>query len=75
MRWTLDHPEDLDFFRSLFHALGPRAPFASAAELAAFCMRRQDLLAINAHLIDRSRLEALDRAEIETAPQSLQAAA
>jgi spore coat polysaccharide biosynthesis protein SpsF len=75
MRWTLDHQDDLDFFRSLFRAFGPRAPLASAAEFAAFCMRRQDLLSINAGWIDRSRLEATDRAEIETAPQPLQIAA
>ncbi|MET0545725.1 MAG: glycosyltransferase family protein [Caulobacterales bacterium] len=75
MRWTLDHAEDLEFFRALFRAFGPRAPLASAAELAAFCLRRQDLLNINNRYVDHSRLAATDRAEIETAPQPLQLAA
>jgi spore coat polysaccharide biosynthesis protein SpsF len=75
LRWTLDQADDLEFFRALFRTFGPRAPVASAAELAAFVLRRQDLLQINARWVDHKRLESADRAEIETAPQPLQSAA
>ena len=75
LRWTLDHADDLEFFRAFYRAFGPRAPIASAAEIAAFVLRRQDLHQINARWVDHKRLESSDRAEIETAPQSLQIAA
>ena len=58
LRWTLDYPEDLTFFRALYTALGDKAATATAAEIASLCLRRPDLTGINAHLVDEARLGA-----------------
>jgi spore coat polysaccharide biosynthesis protein SpsF (cytidylyltransferase family) len=71
MRWTLDWPEDLAFAQAVFSHMGERAATASAAELAAFCLRRPDVSALNAMRSDTLRLTAYARADFETPPMSL----
>ena len=44
LRWTLDEPEDLDFFQAILGRLGPDV---SWLELTAFLCRNPDLLAYN----------------------------
>lgn len=68
MRWTLDYPEDYQFLKSAVGALGERARYASAAEVASLCLRRTDIAAINANRVDPARLASPVRAEIATAP-------
>ncbi len=75
LRWTLDHPADLDFFRACAEALGPDAQNASLAQIAALCLRRPDIVAINAAYIDEARLADPARAPLQTAPLSLSDAA
>lgn len=75
LRWTLDYAEDLEFFRRCVEAFGPDAENASAAELAALCLRRPDLVAINADVIDEGRLSDTTRAPLQTAPVALDHAA
>ena len=75
LRWTLDHAADLEFFRACAKAYGEGAGFASAAELAALCLRRPDLVAINADVIDEARLRDEARAPLQTAPMALDYAA
>jgi spore coat polysaccharide biosynthesis protein SpsF (cytidylyltransferase family) len=75
LRWTLDYPEDLTFFRSLYTAMGERAATASAAEIAALCLRRPDLTGTNAHLVDEARLGAQWCPSKVTAPCSMPRAA
>ena len=75
MRWTLDHPEDLDFMRALYEAMGETAPMASAAEYARVCLMRPDITALNSRLADTQRLALSERADMETAPMSLDMAA
>lgn len=75
LRWTLDHPEDVDMFRAVYDALGERAPFATAAEYLALCLRRPDIPAINEGRNDLSRLEATQRAEVSSEPVVLRGAA
>jgi len=73
MRWTLDYPEDLTFCRAVFEAMGEHAATASAAEIAALCLRRPDIAAINrAFVIDRTPDKP---AQLQTAPVSLDRAA
>jgi spore coat polysaccharide biosynthesis protein SpsF len=74
-RWTLDYAEDLEFCQAVFDALGEGAATVTAAELAALCLRRPDLVAINSNRLDESRLTDVEAAEIATAPVSLLAAA
>jgi spore coat polysaccharide biosynthesis protein SpsF len=75
LRWTLDYAEDLEFFQAVYAELGEAAATASAAELAALCLRRPDLVAINAGRLDQRRLDDPERAEIVSAPVALRAAA
>ncbi|WP_339739465.1 glycosyltransferase family protein [uncultured Maricaulis sp.] len=75
LRWTLDYAEDLQFFQAVYDELGEAAATASAAELAALCLRRPDLVAINAGRIDECRLENSQQAEIISAPFALREAA
>jgi spore coat polysaccharide biosynthesis protein SpsF len=75
MRWTLDHPEDLHFFRAVFDALGKRAYHVSAAELAGLMLRRPDLAAINSIHNDETRLAAALRPTLSTPPQAFLEAA
>lgn len=68
LRWTLDYPEDYAFLKAAYAALGANAAMASAADLASLCMRRQDIVAINAARSDAKRLTpSSHRAEIATA--------
>ena len=75
LRWVLEREEDLVFLRAVFAALGADAARASAAEIAALCLRRPDLVEINSACVDEMRLGAGDRADIETDPVSLSLAA
>lgn len=64
LRWTLDHPEDLDFFQGLAATLGDNIDTAGWAEIAAVCLRRPDLVARNAGQVDESRFTALGAVDI-----------
>ena len=75
LRWTLDHPQDLAFFRAAAKAMGKDAATASAAQYAALCLRRPDLVAINAGQCDEARLDDAARAPLQTAPFALSHAA
>lgn len=69
LRWTLDYPQDLDFFRALAEAAGGAACNWSAAQFAALCLRRPDLCEINSTRIDETRLCNADKADLQTAPR------
>lgn len=75
LRWTLDHADDLAFFRAVFEAMGEAAATASAADIAALCLRRPDIPALNARWIDQARLAGAEQAERQTAPQPMRQAA
>lgn len=75
LRWTLDHPEDVEMFRSVYAALGDRAPFADAAEYLALCLRRPDIPAINQIRHDPARLTARQQADMTSEPFRLRGAA
>lgn len=75
LRWTLDYAEDLAFFEAVYAELGEAAATVSAAQLAALCLRRPDLVAINAGRLDLRRLEDGEQAEIVSAPTTLRDAA
>lgn len=75
LRWTLDYAEDLAFFQAMYAELGEAAASMSAAELVGVCMRSPDLVAINADRHNAGRLDDSERAEIQSAPQSLRLAA
>jgi spore coat polysaccharide biosynthesis protein SpsF (cytidylyltransferase family) len=68
MRWTLDWPEDLAFVRAIYDELGEDAATVSWVELAALCLRRPDLVALNASRSDDARLRSAQRAELLTTP-------
>jgi spore coat polysaccharide biosynthesis protein SpsF len=57
LRWTLDYPEDLAFCEAVFDELGEGAATVGSSELAALCLRRPDLVALNA---DRALGRAAD---------------
>ena len=67
-RWTLDHPEDLLFARAVYDQLGERAATAPWTEVAALCLRRPDIVAINAERADGARLKHAMRADLVTTP-------
>ena len=48
-RWTLDYPEDLNFFDALFRWLPPPPAIPPWTEAAAVCRDHPELLEINAH--------------------------
>jgi spore coat polysaccharide biosynthesis protein SpsF len=75
LRWTLDYAEDLQFFQAVYDELGEAAATASAADLAALCLRRPDLVAINAARIDQARLDHPEQSEVLSAPTGLSIAA
>lgn len=71
LRWVLESEIDLAFFRAVFDALGAQAGDATAAEIAALCLRRPDIAALNAPLADAKRLTPPVRAGgeiVQTAP-------
>jgi len=74
-RWTLDYPEDLLFFRAVYEALGERAATASWVEIAALCLRRPDIVALNANRRESNRLASTVRAEMLTTPMPFSLAA
>jgi len=68
LRWMLETPEDAAFLQALFDALGAKAASATAAEMAALCLRRPDLSEMNADRVDYARLVSPERASVETRP-------
>lgn len=75
LRWTLDRREDLDFCQAVFAAMGETAATAPAAEIAGLCLRRPDLVAINAMWIEAARTVSPVHAEIQSDPVRLAIAA
>ncbi|MAL09265.1 MAG: hypothetical protein CMF74_06340 [Maricaulis sp.] len=75
LRWSVDFSEDFDFCAALYASLGQHAPDASAAELVALCLRRPDLVAINAMHVDSAREQCPGSAAFLTVPMSLRVAA
>jgi glutamate-1-semialdehyde 2,1-aminomutase/spore coat polysaccharide biosynthesis protein SpsF len=55
-RWTLDYPEDYEFFRILWDAMGARADGAGMREIVAVLDAHPKIAAINRMRIDQSRL-------------------
>jgi spore coat polysaccharide biosynthesis protein SpsF (cytidylyltransferase family) len=55
MRWTLDFPGDLEFFRAVFAHLpaGPAVPGYDAVRTV--LAKHPEIAAINAHIGDRGR--------------------
>ncbi|MGE3866305.1 MAG: hypothetical protein AB7G04_05270, partial [Hyphomonadaceae bacterium] len=64
MRWTLDYPEDLAFFRAVFARMGEAAAQAPWEEIAALCEADPAIAAINAQRMDASRLADPLRADV-----------
>lgn len=56
LRWTLDAPADLAFFRAVFATMGEAAAQASWRALADFCAEHPEIVRLNAHLVDERRL-------------------
>ncbi len=50
LRWTLDYPEDLSFFRALYAKLPPPPAVPSFAEVLATAQAHPEIVALNAHL-------------------------
>ena len=75
LRWTLDHPEDVDMFRAVYAELGEAAPFARASDYLSLCLRRPDIAAINAIRHDPARLAATQAADMYSEPVLLRGAA
>jgi spore coat polysaccharide biosynthesis protein SpsF (cytidylyltransferase family) len=75
LRWLLQWPEDLSFAQAVFEHLGERAASVSASELAALCLRRPDIPALNAKRNDTLRLTATLHADFSTPPLSLSSVA
>ena len=50
MRWTLDYPEDLAFFRALFAVLPPWPAIPSAGDVMAIVAQHPEIARINEHL-------------------------
>ncbi|MHA2246020.1 MAG: cytidylyltransferase domain-containing protein [Candidatus Hodarchaeales archaeon] len=48
-RLTLDYPEDYDFFKALFNALGKETPNKSTSEIIEFLDNNPEIVQINAH--------------------------
>ncbi|MGD2131814.1 MAG: glycosyltransferase family protein [Maricaulaceae bacterium] len=68
MRWTLDYPEDLMFFRAVYDELGEAAATAPWTEIASLCLRRPDLARINQTRTDQGRFKPGVRATLQTTP-------
>jgi len=64
LRWTLDYPEDVEMFRAIYEEMGDAAPFASAADYLALCLRRPDIPALNQNRHDPARLQSEQIADI-----------
>ena len=75
LRWTLDHPEDVEMFRAIYEEMGDAAPMATAADYLALCLRRPDIPQINACRHDPARLEAGQVAEMRNDSTILRVAA
>lgn len=55
-RWTLDYPEDYEFFRALWGVMGERAGEAGMREILAALAAHPEIAAINRARIDQARL-------------------
>jgi spore coat polysaccharide biosynthesis protein SpsF (cytidylyltransferase family) len=75
LRFTLETAEDLAFARAVYEELGERAAIVSWVELAALCLRRPDLVALNAACALRARMKASARADLLTTPARFSRAA
>jgi spore coat polysaccharide biosynthesis protein SpsF (cytidylyltransferase family) len=75
LRGRLEQEADFAFARAVHTALGPAACKVGAAEIAGLCLRRPDITALNADLVDQSRLSARDRGAAQTRPVSFLRAA
>ena len=75
LRWTLDYPEDLQFCRDIYAALGEAAATVSAPALIRFCMDNAHLLNANEGRVDEARLTAGAKATLTTARKTLEPAA
>ena len=69
LRWTLDYPGDLAFFRALFELAGEAVAGWPWREIMAFCRQHPQLQAFNAAHMDDGRLAASGR---DLAPAALQ---
>jgi len=49
-RWTLDYPEDLDFFKAVYSRLYPQKPIFTSEDIFALLEQEPELSSINAHL-------------------------
>jgi len=54
LRWTLDFPEDFEFFRAIYHYL-PADRIATTAEVKQVLAKHPELSSINAGRHDASR--------------------
>jgi spore coat polysaccharide biosynthesis protein SpsF (cytidylyltransferase family) len=57
LRWTLDYPEDLEFFRALARFLPLPSAFPGWREIVAVLDKHPEITAINAKRIDEARLK------------------
>lgn len=73
LRWSLENAEDLDFCAAVYADLGEAAATVSASELAALCLRRPDLVRLNACHVLPAAPGTL--ADINTEPVRFSAAA
>jgi spore coat polysaccharide biosynthesis protein SpsF len=64
-RVTLDYPEDLVFFETVFHALGRDGRLFDVGDLVSFLRSRPDVVAINAGLAQRYRERTRELARLE----------
>lgn len=67
LRWTLDYPEDLAFCRAACAALRMDPATATTADIVRVCAARPDIVAINAHRVDETRLARRERADVTLA--------
>lgn len=75
LNWSVTNQAQLDYARLLFAELGEIAAEASAAELAALCLRRPDLSGEASDVAGEGNPVAHLRADIESAVASLKIAA
>jgi spore coat polysaccharide biosynthesis protein SpsF len=74
-RWTLDHPEDYEFFTALWSAMGERAGDAPLGDILATLAEHPEIVAINRPFIDEGRLVNCScRAEVRISSTLLAAA-
>ncbi|WP_300532144.1 NTP transferase domain-containing protein [Maricaulis sp.] len=75
LNWSVTNTDELQFARMLFNELGEGAGEASAAEIAALCLRRPDLVGERSDVVGEANPVEHLRADIESAVASLKIAA